>query len=102
MERLERALQLLASEECFDLSLMNSYRTLFPLAHNWFNIGILLNLEYHYLKNIEYNYKCCEDCLREMLSEWHKRVDPPPSWEELTGAVELTDQGIARKIRKKT
>ena len=102
VEKSERALQLLASEESFDLSLMNSFRTLLPLAYDWFNIGILLNLEYYCLKNIEYNYKRCQDCLREMLSEWHKRVDPPPSWEELAGAVELTDQGIARKIREKT
>ena len=85
-----------------ELSLKNSYRRLLPLAHDWCNIGILLNLEDHCLKNIKYSHynHSLQDCLWEM-SEWHKRVDPPPSWEELAGAVELTDQGIARKIRKK-
>ena len=119
VEKLERALQLLeqklTSEERIissgsfigqraELSLNNSYRRLLPLAHDWFNIGILLNLEDHFLKNIKYSHynHSLQDCLREMLSEWHKRVDPPPSWEELAGAVELTDQGIARKIRKKS
>ena len=87
-----------------ELSLKNSYRRLLPLAHDWYNIGILLNFEDHCLKNIKYSHynHSLQDCLREMLSEWHKRANPPPSWEELAGAVELTDQGIARKIRKNT
>ena len=82
-------------------TLSNAYRILHPLAYDWQNIGILLNLENNSLKAI---HRGCngipEDCLREMLDLWLMNAVIPPTWEELAEAVEPTDQTIARKIRR--
>ena len=94
--RSEKAIK--ASEK---LTLPDAFRALCPLAYDWQNIGILLNLENNSLKEIDINCKGkARDCLREMLSLWLVRAIPPPTWEELAEAVEPTDQTIAHKIRK--
>ena len=81
--------------------LSDAFMVLHPLAYDWQNIGILLNLENNSLKAI---YRGCngipEDCLREILDLWLMNGVIPPTWEELAEAVEPTDQTIARKIRR--
>ena len=81
--------------------LSDAFMVLHPLAYNWQNIGVLLNLENNSLKAI---HRGCngipEDCLREMLDLWLMNAVIPPTWEELAEAVEPTDQTIARKIRR--
>ena len=34
-----------------------------------------------------------------MLSEWLKKIDPPPTWEALADAVETVDPIKAKEIR---
>ena len=101
----DRGTPTLRSEKAIKLSekptLPDAFRALCPLAYDWQNIGILLNLENNSLKEIDMNCKGkAKDCLRETLSLWLVRAIPPPTWEELAEAVEPTDQTIAHKIRK--
>ena len=82
-------------------TLQAAFKLLAPMASDWHNIGVMLNLENHSLKEIECNYRMVRDCLREMLSQWLNRAIPPPTWEELAEALEDADhQGTARKIRR--
>ena len=34
-----------------------------------------------------------------MLSEWLKQVDPPPTWKDITEAVETVDANKAQEMR---
>ena len=82
-------------------TLRDAFRVLRPLAYDWKSIGVLLGLENHVLKEIKYNNPdSAKDCLLEMLDQWLKRTEPPPSWWQLEEAVEDEHQDIACKIRK--
>ena len=86
-------------------TLQDAFRVLRPLAYDWQNIGVLLGLESHVLKEIKYtNPGSAKDCLREMLDQWLKRTEPPPSSWQLAEAVKDAGddehQDIACKIRK--
>jgi hypothetical protein len=41
------------------------------------------------------------DCLREVLEEWLKEIDPPPTWEQVVHAVRQVDEGKAEEIHSK-
>jgi len=86
-------------------TLQDAFMVLRPLAYDWTSIGVLLGLESHVLKEIKYNNPdSAKDCLREMLDQWLKRTEPPPSWRQLADAVKNAGddehQDIACKIRK--
>ena len=38
--------------------------------------------------------------MQKTLSEWLKQVDPPPTWKDITDAVERVDATKAQEIRK--
>ena len=73
------------------------------VSGKWEEIGISLRLESGLLEMIkEDNPKDCRACLREMLKEWLKQIDPPPSWVAIIKAVK--DAGyrpLARTLRDK-
>ena len=110
MDRIEQILQTLLQNQVTSIAtaapaakptLQAAFKLLSPLAHDWHNIGIMLSLESHLLKDIERNYRMVKDCLREMLSLWLSNATPSPRWEELAQALEDADyQGIARKVRR--
>jgi len=80
------------------LTLQTTFKLMAPLAHDWQNIGIMLNLDGHLLKEIEHDYRKVRDCLREMLSLW---LSGTPTWKELAQALDDSDyQGMARKVRR--
>ena len=81
-------------------TLSPALRLVFSLSSKWKNLGVFLNLDEGTLDKIEYDNKKADDCLREMLSAWLKKVTPPPSWETLADAVDCFDQTVAAKIRK--
>jgi ankyrin repeat protein len=83
------------------LSLSNVIRELMKLDSEWQNIGVLLNIPSARLKKIANDYTITRDCLREMVTEWLKMVDPPPTWELLVEAVELIDPQTAENIHTK-
>ena len=73
------------------------------VSAKWEEIGISLRLESGLLEIIkEDNPKNCRACLRDVLKEWLKQIDPPPSWETIIKAVK--DAGyrpLARTLREK-
>ncbi|MCG8626867.1 MAG: death domain-containing protein, partial [Proteobacteria bacterium] len=58
------------------------------ISAKWEEIGISLRLESGLLEIIkEDNPKDCRACLRNVLKEWLKQIDPPPSWVAIIKAV---------------
>ena len=79
--------------------LSNVFKDLLPLAADWKNIGALLGIKEHILAKIRADETSVRDCLREMISEWLKQVEPPPTWAALADAVENLDKSKAQEIR---
>ena len=79
--------------------LKDVFRELFPLAIDWKNIGTLLGIQTDVLNRISGDEGRVSDCLREMLSEWLKQTDPPPTWAALADAVETINELKAQDIR---
>ena len=79
--------------------LKDAFKKLLPLAADWNNIGVLLGIKDNILREIRHNEKQGYDCLREMLSEWLKIDNPPPTWNSLADAVKLFNAAIAQEIK---
>ena len=79
--------------------LRDAFKKLLPLAADWNNIGVLLGIKDNILREIRQNEKQGYDCLREMLSEWLKIDNPPPTWNSLADAVKLFNSAIAQEIK---
>ena len=74
-------------------------KLLLPEAKHWHNIGSLLEVSETTLEQIEADYPGdCQQCVREMIKSWLKQVDPPPSWRDLTEAVQIINPCLAKKI----
>lgn len=71
---------------------------LLPLAADWHNIGIFLDIPEGKLATIKENDSQSDDCLREMIIAW-LMMDPDPSWDKLTEAVENISPNKAQEIR---
>lgn len=74
-------------------------KLLLPVAKHWHNIGIFLEVSETTLEQIEADYDHCSDCVREMIKQWLKQVNPRPTWNALAGAVQAFDSGLVKKIR---
>ena len=70
------------------------------LSSQWKTIGGLLGIPKHVLDKIQSDEEGVEDRLHEMLSQWLKQVDPPPTWKDLADAVNRVDQQKAKEIRQ--
>ena len=79
--------------------LKDTLKELLPLAMDWKTIGTLLEIKKSILDKIRADEDGVRDCLQEMLSEWLKQVDPPPTWAALADAVETVDELKAQEIR---
>ena len=79
--------------------LKDIFKELYPLATYWDTIGALLGIPTHILHKIKCEGERVDERLREMLSEWLKRTDPPPTWTALADAVEIIDKLKAHKLR---
>ena len=79
--------------------LKDTLKELLPLASKWKIIGTLLGIENHVLSRIRADEDGVCDRLQEMLSEWLKQIDPPPTWAALADAVETVDELKAQEIR---
>ena len=78
------------------------YRLLLPLANEWHNIGILLNISDGILKAIgEDNPRKSTNCLREMFGTWLKQINPHPTWLALAEAIEPFDPRLSEEIKNR-
>ena len=79
----------------------NTLQLLLPVATQWENIGVLLQIPDAELTIIKHDNPLeAKACLREMLRKWVKQVDPDPTWKALANAVEvLHHPSLAKKIR---
>ena len=84
---------------CEKENLSKAFKLLLPLASEWENIGLCLELD-NFKDSVKATAKTPPSCLREMLKLWLNRVDPPPTWKELTEAVEPFNGDIAAKIKE--
>ena len=90
------------SQKAHRLSTATCLKFLLPVAADWQNIGVFLNISDSDLKQIESDYSGrCRDCIREMIRKWLKQVNPAPTWKYLAEAVEIVDPGISEMILKK-
>ena len=80
--------------------LKDVFNELLDLASHWKTIGTLLGLESRLLDKIKSDEEGAHDCLQKMLSEWLKQADPPPTWKDITNAVERVDATKAQEIRE--
>ena len=72
--------------------------------HNWFNLGLKLELNVTTLVCVRDQYPDPSTALRETLLHWLKKVDPPPTWEGLACALESRTVGeprLAEQLRTK-
>ena len=72
---------------------------LLPLAAEWRNIGVLLDISNDKLQAIKCDEQQVNGCLREMISEWLKSTDPQPTWNNLADAIKPFDPQKAEEIR---
>ena len=79
--------------------LKDIFKELLPIATDWKTIGTLLGIPVHILDKVKSNEERVNDRLREMLSEWLKQIDPPPTWTVLIEAVEVIDKSIAQRLK---
>ena len=70
------------------------------MAHKWGNIGAMLGIEEGELNKVKLDNTNSDDCLREMLNLWLKKIDPKPSWSTMADALEdLGEEALAEHIR---
>ena len=77
---------------------------LYEYRAKWYDIGIELKLSIGTLNTIKEDFPQAAECLREMCIHWLKRIDPRPSWEALTKALESPPVGeghLAQQLRDK-
>ena len=77
---------------------------LLDVSYKSFNIGLKLQLKVGTLERLRHQYPDTSTCLREMLLEWLKKPDPPPTWEGLACALESRVVGeaqLAEQLRTK-
>ena len=78
--------------------------SLWEARTKWFHIGIQLDMKISHLKVIRNDYHDEADlCFTEMLTDWLKRMNPPPTWEALVDALKSQTVGyeqLADTIQK--
>ena len=82
-------------------ALKDALRLLLPLASNWHNFGVLLDIPEGDLVTISKDNKNSFDCLRELLKKWLTNINPHPTWSSLAEAVEPFDPNKAEEIHQK-
>ena len=99
IQRLEKKVE--ESQSSHQLSTATCLKFLLPIAIDWQNIGVFLNISGPDLMQIESDYPGrTKECVQEMIRKWLKQANPAPSWKALAEAVEEIDPHIAEKILK--
>ena len=77
---------------------------LYEARAKWYHIGVELKLSVGTLNAIRSEFTDKNGCNTEMCSHWLRRIDPHPSWEALTKALESLPVGeghLAQQLRDK-
>ena len=78
-------------------------RKLCDVKTEWYNLGLELGLRPPTLDSIGAKYKDDpSQCFRQVLSEWLKGVEPPPTWQAMIEALNsptVAQYHLAEKIR---
>jgi len=53
----------------------------------WCNIGLQLRVPKNTLDSLKVQFTDPRECLRELLNEWLKQIDPTPTWKALIDAL---------------
>ena len=75
---------------------------LHDISSKWYNLGLQLRIEVGQLDNIKKDN--LDECLREMLKIWLKKVNPHPTWNALIDALKcrvINEQQLANKLEEK-
>ena len=87
-------------EDSVPPELAEAHRILKPIASEWENIGMYLQVPDREIKAIKMQeHGVVRNCLRELLIVWLRGVAPPPSWRALAEAVREVDERVAREIQ---
>ena len=72
------------------------------VTDKWEQIGVFLGINVELIK-INYHGESPKSCFEQILMEWMKQSDPPPSWSTIISAIEsCTDNySLAQKLRIK-
>ena len=84
--------------------LVDVWEKLLDVSHKWYDLGLKLRLPLGALDSIKYQHLDAPTSMREMLTSWLKKVDPPPTWEALANALESRVVGepqLAQQLRSK-
>ena len=88
----------LSSWSSDEQKIREAFHILLPIAHKWENIGTLLDLSPNELSKIKHDVHEADDCLREMIKLWLRRVTIRPTWQSLADAVSVIDEKTASDI----
>jgi len=63
-------------------------RKLFAVRTEWYNLGLELGQKVSTLDSISARYSGNPtECFRQVLKEWLKGINPPPTWQAMVNAL---------------
>ena len=84
--------------------LKSLHSELHPVVDKWYSLGVQLQIPVETLKCIEAEHNQMNRRLLEMLTVWLRRINPSPTWDILTEALESPPVGeklLAQQLRDK-
>lgn len=74
------------------------------VAAIWEQIGAVLRIDHDFLETTKINHPDdCKECFKEVLNEWMKQTNPPPSWLVIISAIEKISEyhSLTQTLRRK-
>ena len=74
------------------------------VATIWDEIGVVLGVDDNFLETTKINHpNDCKVCFFEVLKEWMKQINPPPSWLTIISAIEKFQnfRSLAQTLKRK-
>ena len=75
-------------------------KCLYPLRAKWKTIGTFLCVEHDTLAAIKIDCEDSAEMLTELIAQWLKQIDPPPTGQALAEAVQDIDPEKAKEVRQ--